>query len=205
MKLLLATTNRNKIHEIRAVLKVPGVDLLTLADLPPIAEAEETGATYWQNAREKATTYARASGLTAVAEDSGLEIHALGGIPGLHSARFMGPNVPYATRFEEIYKRLSALDSPARDARFVTALAVARPDSTLLFECETAIEGEIAPRPAGTHGFGYDPIFRYRPFNKTTAELTIDEKCAVSHRARAFRDLARWLRSERPHIIAPGE
>jgi XTP/dITP diphosphohydrolase len=205
MKLLLATTNPNKIREIRAVLQVPGVELVTLADLPPIGEAEETGATYWQNAREKAATYARGSGLTAVAEDSGLEIPALGDIPGVHSARFIGPNVPYSRRFAEIYERLSALESPSRDARFVTAVAVAQPDGTILFECETAIEGEIAPRPAGAHGFGYDPIFLYRPFNKTTAELTNEEKAAVSHRARAFRDLARWLRSERPHIIAPGE
>jgi XTP/dITP diphosphohydrolase len=205
MNLLLATTNPNKIREIRAVLNLPGVQLLTLRDLPPIAEVEETGGTYWQNARQKATTYARASGLTAVAEDSGLEIRALGGLPGVQSARFLGPNVPYPARFEEIDTRLRALESPSRDARFVTALAVAQPDGTLLFECETAIDGEIAPRPAGTHGFGYDPIFLYRPLDKTTAELTIAEKSAVSHRARAFRDFARWLRSERPHIIAPGE
>ena len=98
-------------------------------------------------------------------------------------------------RFDEIYRRLKTNPYHSRDARFVTALAVAAPDGCILFETEAAIEGTIADQPAGTNGFGYDPIFSYPPFGKTTAELTIDEKNAVSHRARAFRDLARWLRS----------
>lgn len=205
MRLLLGTTNSNKVAEIRAVLDVPGVTLLTLADVAPMPEADESGNTYWENARQKATTYARTSGLIAVAEDSGLEIAALSGVPGVKSARFMGANVPYPTRFEELYRRLAAIDSPSRDARFVTALAVSKPDGTLLFECETAIDGEVAPHPAGTRGFGYDPIFLYPPFRKTTAELTIEEKCAVSHRARGFRDLSRWLRQRMSHNDAGGE
>ena len=196
MKLLLGTTNPNKVREIHVALAgLTTIDLMTLADLPPIVEPEETAATYWENARIKALAYARASGLTAVAEDSGLEITALDGAPGVNSARFLGPGVPYAVRFDEIYRRLKTNPYHLRDARFMTALAVAAPDGCILFETEAAIEGTIADQPAGTNGFGYDPIFSYRPFGKTTAELTTDEKNSVSHRARAFRDLARWLRS----------
>jgi XTP/dITP diphosphohydrolase len=198
MRLLIATSNANKVKEITPVLGGCGVELLTLADVAAVAPPEETGGTFWENARIKALANAKATGLTAVAEDSGLAIDALGGEPGVHSARFLGPDVPYAKRFEEIYRRLAALDSNRNDApasaRFVTALAVASGD-TVLFETEAAIEGVIAPRPSGEHGFGYDPIFYYAPLKKTTAQMTLEEKSAVSHRGRAFRDLARWLTS----------
>ena len=202
MTLLVATTNLNKLREIRPLLAGLPIDLRTLSDLPPLPEPEESAATYWENARLKAFAYAGAINEEAsasvppvivVAEDSGLEISGLHGAPGVHSARFLGPDVPYADRFAEIYRRLAGLPPEARDARFVTALAAVR-GCEVLFETEAAIEGVVAPEPAGAHGFGYDPIFFYAPLNKTTAELTIDEKCFVSHRARAFRDFARWLR-----------
>jgi XTP/dITP diphosphohydrolase len=201
MRLLVATTNADKLREIRAVLSGEDVDLLTLADVAPIAPPEETGHTFWENARQKASAYARASGLATVAEDSGLEIAAFGGEPGVRSARFLGPDAPYSTRFEEIFARLDTLDLPSRDARFVTALALSAPDGTLLFETEAFIDGTIADAPAGAHGFGYDPIFFYPPLGKTTAELTLAEKCAVSHRARAFRDFARWHHTSRERRI----
>lgn len=198
LALLLATTNTNKVREIRPLLAALPIDLLTLADLPPVQEPNESAATYWENARLKAFAYAEAAGQAAgativVAEDSGLEIAGLGGAPGVHSARFMGTDVPYADRFAEIYRRLSNLPPEARHARFVTAVAAVR-GTDVLFEGEAAIDGVIAPAPAGDHGFGYDPIFFYAPLQKTTAQLTLDEKCWVSHRARAFRDFARWLR-----------
>jgi XTP/dITP diphosphohydrolase len=192
MKLLLATTNDNKVREIRAAL-TEGTELVTLADIARIPEPQETGNTFWENAREKALAYAHASGLTAVAEDSGLAIAALGGEPGVASARFLGPGTSYPQRFDEIYRRLRRRAEASRAARFVTALALAQPDGTLLFETESFIDGEIAPTPVGTNGFGYDPIFFYPPFGKTTAEMTMQEKCAVSHRARAFRDLTHFL------------
>jgi XTP/dITP diphosphohydrolase len=192
MKLLVATTNPNKVREIRAVLDAPAFEIVTLADLPPIPEPVETGNTFWENAREKALAYAHTSRLTAVAEDSGIEIRALGGEPGVRSARFLGPDVPYSVRFAEIYRRLSMVPQAKRDARFVTALAVAEPDGRVLFETEATIDGEIADSPVGTYGFGYDPIFFYRPLGRTTAELTTDEKSAVSHRARAVRNFAMW-------------
>ncbi len=188
-KLLIATTNPNKVREIRPLLADLQIDIITLADVTPVVEPEETGGTFWENARIKALAYAAATGQVAVAEDSGLEIDALGGAPGVHSARFLGAATGYRERFTEIFRRLG---SQSRDARFVTALAVAR-GSELLFETETSIEGRIADAAAGDHGFGYDPIFLYPPLQCTTAQLIDRDKAMVSHRARAFRDLQRWL------------
>jgi XTP/dITP diphosphohydrolase len=193
MTLLFATTNPNKLREVRPLLADLPVQLTTLADVGSIPEPDETGATFWENARVKALAYAAAVRLTVVAEDSGLEIAALGGAPGVQSARFLGTHAAYPVRFVEIFRRLEGLPRAARRARFVTALAVVSGDR-VLFEAETWIDGEIADAPAGGHGFGYDPIFFYPPLRKTTAELTLEEKSAVSHRARAFRDLGRWLR-----------
>ena len=186
---LVATTNPNKVREIRPLLADLQIAVITLADVAPVQEPEENGATFWENARIKALAYAAATGHIAVAEDSGLEIDALGGEPGIHSARFLGAATSYPDRFTEIFRRLG---SRPRDARFVTALAVAR-KSELLFETETSIEGHIADAPAGDHGFGYDPIFWYPPFFCTTAQLTDTVKSSISHRARAFRDLHGWL------------
>jgi XTP/dITP diphosphohydrolase len=196
MKLLIATTNVNKVREIRPLLSQLSLEIVTLRDLAPIPEPDETGRTFWENARLKALAYAAATGLTVVAEDSGLEIAALGGEPGVQSARFLGPRVDYQVRFDEIYRRLRMQPAATRDARFVTALTVAR-EETVLFETEAAIEGVVAEAPSGTNGFGYDPIFLYPPLGKTTGEMTLDDKSAVSHRARAFRDMARWLPATR--------
>jgi XTP/dITP diphosphohydrolase len=192
MKLLLATTNPNKVREIRPVLADADVELLTLRDVAPAPEPAEIGATFWENARHKALAYAGATGLVSVAEDSGLVIDALGGEPGVRSARFLGDGVGYPERFAEIYRRLASHGRGPHAARFVTALAVADGE-IIVFETETRIEGVVAPAPMGTHGFGYDPIFLYQPFGRTTGELTAAEKAAVSHRARAFRDLRRAL------------
>jgi XTP/dITP diphosphohydrolase len=192
MTLLVATTNPGKLREILPLLAAAPLRLVTLAELPSIAEPEESGATFWENARLKALAYSRASGLRTIAEDSGLAIDALAGEPGVRSARFPGADASYPDRFAEIFKRLRGVPGGPHTARFVTALAVADGDS-LIFETETRIEGVLAPAPAGAHGFGYDPIFFYPPFGKTTGELTLSEKAAVSHRARAFRDLRRAL------------
>ena len=189
MRLLIATTNPNKIREIRPLLAGLPFELVTLADVDAMPEPEESATTFWENARIKALAYARGSGLFSVAEDSGLEIDAMNGEPGVYSARFMGASTPYPERFGEIFRRL---EGRSRTARFVTALAVAR-GNDIVFETETTVEGEIAISAAGTHGFGYDPIFRYLPLGRTTAQLPDAEKAAISHRARAFRDLRRWL------------
>ena len=197
LPILIATTNENKLREIRQMLAADhgapvqalAFDLVTLAGLAPIAEPEETGATFWENARIKALAYAGASGLVTVAEDSGFEVDALGGEPGVRSARFLGPSATYQERFAEIYRRLNGRPSTAR---FVTALAVAT-GGELLFETETVVEGMVADSPRGGHGFGYDPIFLYLPAGITTAEMPDADKAAISHRGRAFRDLRRWL------------
>ncbi|MEO6224041.1 MAG: non-canonical purine NTP pyrophosphatase, partial [Vicinamibacterales bacterium] len=167
-------------------------EIVTLADLDSIAEPDETGTTFWENARIKAFAYAQESGLISVAEDSGLVVNAMDGEPGVWSARFLGAHTSYPARFAEIFRRI---EGQPRSARFVTALAVAR-GNDILFETETAVEGEIALAAAGAHGFGYDPIFRYPPFDSTTAQLSDDRKAAISHRARAFRDLHRWLATQ---------
>ena len=190
-RLLLATTNPDKVREIRPLLADLPIELITLADVPPVPEPEESAMTFWENARIKALGYARATGCIAVAEDSGLEIDAMNGQPGVYSARFMGANTSYPNRFYEIFRRIEHED---RAARFVTALAVAR-GHEILFETETAVDGEITSEPKGQHGFGYDPIFFYPPFGVTTAQLPDRDKAVISHRARAFRDLRRWLAS----------
>jgi XTP/dITP diphosphohydrolase len=192
-RLLIATTNPNKVREIRPLLAGLDIQLITLADVDPVPEPEENGASFWENARIKALAYAGATGEIAIAEDSGLEIDAMNGEPGIYSARFMGVDVSYPDRFAEIFRRLQ---DQSRTARFKTGLAVAR-GAEILFETEAAVEGEIAHVASGEHGFGYDPIFFYPPFAVTTAQLPDRDKAIVSHRARAFRDLSRWLTADR--------
>lgn len=187
--ILLATTNPNKLRELLPLLGGLPYRFVTLREVAPIDEPEENGATFWENARIKALAYAQASGMVAVAEDSGLAIDAMNGEPGIYSARFMGATTSYPDRFVEIFRRIGGAD---RTARFVTALAVASGEE-ILFETETNVAGEVASAPKGDHGFGYDPIFRYPPFRCTTAQLPDQDKAVISHRARAFRDLRRWL------------
>jgi XTP/dITP diphosphohydrolase len=194
MTLLIATTNIGKLREIRTLLSDVDVELKSLADVAPVPEPEETGNTYWENARLKALAYAEATGLTTLADDSGLEIAALDGAPGVRSARFLGDETPFPDRFAEIFRRLSENDLP-RDARFIAALAMAR-GRDILYETEAAVDGLIAPAPDGTGGFGYDPIFFYPPFGHTTAALTDVEKAIVSHRGRSLRNFARWLKTQ---------
>ena len=189
MTVLLATTNAGKLREILPLLDGVPFAWKTLADLPPMPVPDETGTTFRENARLKALAYAAASGLPVVAEDSGLVVDALGGAPGVHSARFLGDTATYAERFAEIERRLAQVPGATRDARFVTALAAAVGD-TIVFETEASVAGTIV-EPRGTGGFGYDPIFLYRPLGRTTAELSLEEKATVSHRGRAFRDFRR--------------
>ena len=203
MPLLVATTNSGKIREIRLVLEraVPGLRLLTLADVPPVAEPEETGTTFADNAWLKAACYARSSGLTTVAEDSGLVIDALDGRPGVQSARY--PGETYPIKFSNLYRELAGCPRPWT-ARYVCSLAVAGAhrggDPPRLFACEATVEGEIAPAPSGTFGFGYDPIFYYPPYMSTLGDVPDERKLAIAHRGKAFRMLAAWLTDERTGI-----
>ena len=191
-RLLVATTNAGKLREIRALLSGAPIELSTLHDLDPIEEPEETGATFDENARLKALYYASRSGLTTVAEDSGLVIDGMDGEPGVRSARFIRPDASYPERFAEIFRRLAGPPVKNRAARFVCALAVAD-EHRIVYEARGTVEGRIAHAAQGDRGFGYDPIFYYPPYDATLAEVTDELKLAVAHRGQAFRALAAWL------------
>jgi XTP/dITP diphosphohydrolase len=199
-RLIIATTNPNKVREIEALLVDVPVQLIGLDALPRVAEPEETGRTFQENARLKARYYAQAFAAAqpaptlVVAEDSGLVVDALDGEPGVRSARFLGPDTPYPERFVEIFRRLRARADQPRTARFICALAVAR-DAEMVFETTGTVEGEIAESPRGDRGFGYDPIFYYPPYGLTLAEVDDEAKLRVAHRGHAFRQLSEWLRT----------
>ena len=194
VQLLVATTNTGKLREIRSLLAGVPVELVTLRDLQPIEEPEETGLTFEDNARLKALYYSTHSGMTTVAEDSGLVIDGLDGEPGVRSARFLRPDATYPERFAEIFGRLAGPPEKNRAARFVCALAVAEGER-IIYEARGTVEGEIAREARGTAGFGYDPIFYFPQYRSTLAEVTEDAKLAVAHRGQAFRSLASWLAS----------
>lgn len=197
-RLLVATTNPDKLREIRAILGHLPVEILTLEEMPPVAEPDETGLTFVENARLKARYYDQHLDAIAgdrpltVAEDSGLVIDALEGAPGVHSARFLRADASYPERFAEIDRRLAELPPDKRRARFVCAVTVVN-QGAIVFETAGTVEGEIADRPKGTGGFGYDPIFYYPPYGRTLGEVSDDEKRRVAHRGEAFRRLANWL------------
>lgn len=191
--LRFATTNPHKVREVRGLLAGVPVQVETLADAPAGAEPEETADTFEGNARIKALHYAaRHPGEYVVSEDSGLEVDALGGAPGVHSARFLGPDATYPARFDEILRRLRDVPDARRTARFVCALVVAK-DGAVLFETRGVVEGRIAGAPAGDGGFGYDPIFFSPALGCTLAEAG-DVKATVSHRAQAVAALIDWVR-----------
>jgi len=199
--LLVATTNDAKLREIRSLLTDLPIALVTLAGWPDLPPPEETGRTFAENARLKARYYAAGTGLLAVAEDSGLEIDALGGAPGVESARFGGTHTSYAQKFALIYERLRAGPADGSSARFVCALALAEGDD-VLFETQGTVEGHIASEPKGEGGFGYDPIFYYPPFGCTLAEAG-ERKSAVSHRGAAFRAFRAYLTQTRMFTTRP--
>jgi XTP/dITP diphosphohydrolase len=189
-RLLVATTNAGKMREIAGILEGMPITVLSLADVAALPEPAETGTTFAENARLKALYYHRATGLPSVADDSGLEIDALDGAPGVHSARWEGTD--YTVKFRKIYELLAARSALGSPARFVCRLALAD-DGRIVFESEGVIEGRIADEPRGDRGFGYDPIFFYPPLGRTTAELDRDLKATVSHRGKAFAALRRHL------------
>jgi XTP/dITP diphosphohydrolase len=194
-RLLVGTTNRGKLHEIQPLLAGLSIELVTLDGWPALATPDETGRTFEENARSKARYYAAATGLVTVAEDSGLEIDALGGAPGVESARYGGADASYQKKFTLIYEALRERGAKGSPARFVCALVLASRDR-ILFETRASVEGQIAAAPKGDGGFGYDPIFFYPPFGCTLAEAG-DRKSAVSHRGQAFRALRHFLIEEK--------
>ncbi len=191
-ELLIATTNPGKLREIRSILDGIPIQLTTLADFPHVPVAEETGASFAENARQKALYYAGLTGVLTMAEDSGFELDALDGEPGIYSARYLSDDATYGERFADIYRRVRERGPDNTGARFVCALAVAE-GGRIVFETTATVEGRLADAPAGPNGFGYDPIFYYPPYGKTFGEVSDAEKTAVSHRGRAMRALRRFL------------
>jgi XTP/dITP diphosphohydrolase len=185
-KILIATGNKGKLLEIQALLDDPELTLVLPAEMGLNLNVEENGATYETNAAIKAMAFACASGLLTLADDSGLEVDALGGQPGVRSARFSPlPNASDADRRQALLERLRGTKRPWT-AHFHCTVALARPDGTLRFasgECR----GEIIPEERGQNGFGYDPIFLFPELGRTMAELSMDEKNQISHRARAVK------------------
>lgn len=191
-KLLLATANIGKVQEMRAVLSALPIETLDLRDLALHLDIDEDGATYAENAAKKATAYASASDLPTLADDSGLEVDALNGEPGLRSARYAPlPNATDADRRAYLLSRLADKPRPWT-ARFRCILALAIPHQQLAF-FEGVCEGEIIPEERGAGGFGYDPIFLLPALNTTMAELSLFQKNALSHRGRALQVLLPYL------------
>ncbi|MEZ0395289.1 MAG: RdgB/HAM1 family non-canonical purine NTP pyrophosphatase [Anaerolineales bacterium] len=190
-RLLIATNNRGKVKEIQALLAGLDLELVTPLDLGLALEVTEDGQTYAENARLKALAFTQASGLVALADDSGLEVDALGGRPGLHSNRFGPQPSSEASRRAFLLTQLAGHPRPWT-ARFRATVAIARPDGQLWLT-EGICPGEIIPEERGSHGFGYDPLFLIPEMGRTMAELSLEEKNRLSHRAQAIRQAIPFL------------
>jgi XTP/dITP diphosphohydrolase len=191
LRFLLATQNRGKVREICSALSLFNIEFEFLLGRDDLPEALESGMTFAENARIKAEHYHQLTGLPTLAEDSGLVVDALGGKPGVHSARFAPTD---KERIEKLLRMLDSRPGPtSRSARFVSAICLLLPED--LIEVTGEVQGELAQEPRGTHGFGYDPIFYYPPLGKTFAQMTMEEKNQISHRAQALEELCRRLAS----------
>jgi XTP/dITP diphosphohydrolase len=200
--LVIATRNPGKTAEIRDLLKDFAVEIKNLDDLGPIPVAEEDGKTFDDNAYKKASFTAKILGIPALADDSGLVVEALNGAPGVLSARYAGENATDEQRCAKLLREMAGKVN--RKAAFECVISIAVPSGPAL-TYEARCEGQIAERPAGQNGFGYDPIFFYPPLNKTFAQLTREEKSRVSHRGRALNEIKQefdkvltWIRRHLP-------
>ncbi|OEU66705.1 MAG: Non-canonical purine NTP pyrophosphatase [Desulfobacterales bacterium S5133MH16] len=200
--LVIATRNKGKTAEIKDLLKGFPVDIKNLDDFGPIPPLKEDGNTFDENAYQKASFAARILGFPALADDSGLLVEALGGAPGIHSARYAGENATDEQRYFKLLEEMQGKSN--RSAAFECVISIAVPTGPAL-TYESRCQGLITENPAGSNGFGYDPIFFYPPLNKTFAELTREEKNRVSHRGKAFAELKDefdkvliWIRQNMP-------
>jgi XTP/dITP diphosphohydrolase len=194
-ELLVATKNQGKLAEVRAFLESLPIKIISLGDLGAWPEVIEDGASFEENAVKKARALARYSGLLTLTDDSGLEVDALKGAPGVHSARYSGADANDRRNNEKLLAQLAGVAEEKRSARFVCALALCAPDGsgrrewTVREQCE----GRIAFSPQGDYGFGYDPLFFYPPLGKTFGEIDRETKATVSHRGRAMKKMAEIL------------
>ena len=195
-EIVLATTNRGKLHELEKMLGGLAVKVRGLEEFGPIEEAEETGATFAQNARQKALYYSNLLRRCVLADDSGLQVDALDQVPGVYSARFAGVDGPERDRAnnKKLLELLNGMSDEKRTARFCCCLCMCSSSQEVLVEVGGFLEGIIATEPRGNNGFGYDPIFYLPDKGKTVAELTDKEKNTISHRGRALGKLLLQLK-----------
>ena len=202
-ELVLATRNIHKGAEVAVLLSDLGIKILTLADFPNAPQVIEDGLTCEANAIKKASTIASYTGLPAVADDTGLMVDALNGRPGIYAARYAGEQATYEDNLRKLLQDLEGVPYARRTARFITVAAVSIPLAQGTAVAEGILEGLIADRPAGTEGFGYDPIFFVPQLGKTLAQLSYIEKNRISHRAKAFRQAKEIIRgAENNHVGA---
>ncbi|MBT3495836.1 MAG: XTP/dITP diphosphatase [Candidatus Marinimicrobia bacterium] len=192
--LILATHNRHKVEELSAALGKLRIDIRTLDAFPQVGEIEETGKTLLENALLKARTVHQLTGLPAIADDTGLEVDALDGAPGVYSARYAGENVSYADNVNKMLFELKDIEDQNRGAKFRTVIAFVSSKKELW--AEGFIQGFISQSPTGKRGFGYDPIFYVPELKKTFAELTGEEKNEISHRGLALKKIVKKLKNE---------
>jgi XTP/dITP diphosphohydrolase len=192
-EILLATRNPDKVRELTVLLGDLGIRIRTLADFPTAPEIEEDGTTCEANALKKARETASATGIPSIADDTGLEVDALGGRPGVFAARYAGEHATYEDNCRKLLKELDGVPPSRRTARFITVAALAMPGGHTQVAMGTLV-GVIAERCIGTQGFGYDPVFFVPELGCTLAELTAEKKNRISHRAKAFRSMADILR-----------
>jgi XTP/dITP diphosphohydrolase len=200
VELVLATRNRHKGEELMALLGDLGIRIRTLADFPEAPEVEEDGLTCEANAIKKATEISRATGLTAVADDTGLEVDALGGRPGVYAARYAGEEATYEDNCNKLIRELSGVPRELRTARFITVAAIAVPGEPVQV-ARGVLEGCITESPVGAGGFGYDPVFYVPELHATLAEISADRKNRISHRAKAFLQAKELLRARQSKNI----
>ena len=197
MKLVIASRNPHKIKEIKAILgQISDLEIVSLDDYA-VPEIDEDQDTFLGNASKKALETAQYINETVLADDSGLMVDALGGAPGVYSARYAGVGATSRQLCEKLLRELKDIPAARRAARFTTVLVVAAPDGRVLYTAEGSVAGIIAEEMRGLNGFGYDPVFYYPPLGKTFAELTPAEKNQHSHRFRALQDLLEKMRNAR--------
>ena len=193
MKLLIATKNKGKIEELKNFLADSDLEIKGLSDFGNITEAKETGETFTENAILKAKSYSVQTGLWALADDSGLEVDALSGAPGVFSARYAGENADDAKNVEKLLKELSEIKNENRRAKFVCVMAIADEKGKIKFTASGVCNGRIAVNISGTNGFGYDSVFIPENFEQTFGDLSVDLKKKLSHRAQAMEKIIQYL------------
>lgn len=192
-RIIVATGNEGKMREVRLILADLGMEIISMKEAGASCEIEETGSSFAENAEIKAKAVWEQTGHIVLADDSGLVVDYLGGEPGIYSARYMGKDTSYEIKNQAIIDRVAEAKEEERTARFVSAIAAVLPDGTIL-HTEGTVEGKIAHQPAGTEGFGYDPIFYLPEYGMTSAQIPIEKKNEISHRGKALEAMKQKLK-----------